>query len=159
MTDLSRQLAEWSAAEAAGERARERSLRQQLLESATLAGLLVDVAERNEPAAVVLRGGAGVRSGAVTSVGRDFVVLDRTLIPFEAIAVVRAEAVSGSRAPSSQLSFAAAVARLAEDRPRVSVAVDGGDVVSGELQAAGDGLVALTTGWIAMAAIRSLTLV
>lgn len=160
MTDLSRQLAEWSAAEAAGQRARERSLRQQLLESATVAGLLVDMAEWGENVAVTLRGGAGTRTGVIRAVGADFFLIDRTFVPFSAVAVVRhGTAISAGRTPSHRLTLVSALARLAEDRPRVSVAVDGGDVVVDELQAASDEVLTLAASWIATSAVRSLTLV
>lgn len=158
MTDLSRQLAEWSAAEAAAERSRERSLRQQAAESATLAGLFIDMAERGETVAVVLAGTSGNRAGEVTSVGADFVVLDRTFIPFAAIASVRGPKAAGDRTAHG-LTFLAALSRLAEDRPDVAVTVDGGDVVSGELQAASDELLTLSTAWVPLGAVRALSLV
>lgn len=159
MTDLSRQLAEWAAAEAAAERSRERWLRQQAEESATLAGVFVDMAERGSPVAVDLRGGAGTRGGAVTSVGADFAVIDDWFVPFAAVAAVRGERVSGDRAVQAPgLTFVGALARLAEDRVRVSVTLDGGNVVTGELRAAGDDVVTLTSAWVATDAIRALRL-
>lgn len=162
MTDLSRQLADWAAderaASAAAERSRERSLRQQAAESATLAGLFTDMAERGESAAVVLAGTSGNRAGVVASVGADFVVLDQTFIPFAAVASVRGPKAAGDRAGSG-LSLVAALSRLAEDRPSVAVTVDGGDVVTGELQAASDELLTLSTAWVPLVAVRALSLV
>lgn len=162
MSELSRRLAEWAADEqasvAAAERSRERWLRRQAAESATLLGALVDAAESGLPVVIALRGGAGLCSGTVTSVGADFVVMDRTLVPAWSIAAVR-DAAAGDREPDG-LTFVAALSRLAdEDRPSVHVVLDGGETVAGDMTAVSEELVSLTTMLVSLDAVRALRLV
>lgn len=134
--DLLRRLAEWSAEEAASERSRRRWLEQQALEDSSLAGLLVDLAERGVRTAVTLRGGA-VRAGVVRAVGADFTALDNVLIPFWSIAMVRPSVrVFGVDRPVSSLTLAAALGRLAGERPPVRIEA-GGSFVAGSLVGGG----------------------
>jgi len=155
--NLSDDLAAWDAASL---RRRERSLREQALWSTTLPGLFLDAAERGAPVAVVLRGGAGTRTGVVTVVGADYIGLgDTVLLPFSAIAAVRG-AVSGDRdGPADGLSFAAAVGALAEEGAEVSTLLDCGESVTGVLRAAADSMVLVDTTWVALDAVRALQLV
>jgi hypothetical protein len=148
-------LAAW---DAAALRRRERSLSEQSLASSTLAGLCLDAAERRAEVAFVLQGGAGVRSGVITAVGADYVGLgEDVLIPFAAVSAVRG-AVSGDRSSSARLSFAAAVAALADEPVDVSVVVFGGETVSGLLRAVADGVVLIDTTWVVLDAIVVLTI-
>lgn len=154
-------LADWSALEAAGERARERSLREQAAASATVAGLFVDAAERGASVSVVLAGGAGTVAGRVSLVGADFAVVDRCYVPLAAVAVVRGGgggAAGGSDRRGDDMTLVSALSRLAEERPAVAVTVDG-HVATGELVAVSDEVLTLSTGWVALAAVRALRLV
>ncbi|MDQ1437326.1 MAG: hypothetical protein QOK43_955 [Acidimicrobiaceae bacterium] len=164
MDELSDDLAAW---EGAGARARERSLRRQAEQSATLAGVLLDLAERGSDVAVRVVGAAGLRAGRISAVGTDFFVLGPCYIPMAAVASVRASdgtTVSGGRVVPQDsmvtLTLASALAELAEERPPVSIALDGGDAVQGELRAVGDGVLSIGSDqWVALDAVRVLTLV
>jgi hypothetical protein len=173
--DLAARLAEWTAdaraSEAAAERARQRWLSQQAAEDVSLAGVLTVLAERRSPVVVSLVTGRVV-SGPVVAVGSDFCVVERSLVPFGALASVRGPAVLGSGLGAADdagaaLSFEAALARLVADRPVVSVELVGGaGPLRGELWAAGGGVVAVrlddaerSTAYAAASAVASLTLV
>lgn len=160
MENLPDELADLAAWDAAGQRRRERSLFEQSLASSSLAGVCLEAAERGASVAVVLRDGAGVRTGVITLVGADYLGLgEATLIPFSAVSAVRIGTVlAGARAVDDGLSFAAAVAALAESPVDVAVTVDGGEVVTGLLRAAGDGLLLVDTTWVALDAVRVLVL-
>jgi hypothetical protein len=132
--------------EAAAARARERWLKQAAEESATFAGILLDVAERAVPVVVVARGERRHR-GVIAAVAADFCIL-RTptghdvLLALAGIASVRIDATSsaptGDRAVHVDLGLAEALAALAADRPRVLVVTGAGtDGVAGELRAVG----------------------
>jgi hypothetical protein len=73
-TRIDRWVAEGRVDEAARRRARERWLRHQAEEDATVAGVLADVAERGAPVTVHARGGRRHR-GEVRALGRDFVAI------------------------------------------------------------------------------------
>jgi hypothetical protein len=170
--DLAARLAEWTAdaraSEAAAERARQRWLSQQAAEDVSLAGVLTVLAERRSPVVVTLATGRAV-TGPVLAVGSDFCAVERSLIPFGALAFVRGPTVVGGidAQQLGSLSFEAAVARLVADRPVVSVELLGGSgPLRGELWAAAGGVVALrlddaerSTAYAAASAIASLTLV
>ena len=154
LADLNRWAADRRADAAAAARARERSLRQQAAETATLAGVLVDLAERR--AAVVVRTSSGiVHRGRLVAVGQDFAALtgdgDRapaTFVATAALVSVRpvdgpAAAATGDRAPSD-LDLGSVLAGAAVERPRVRVAV-GVEQVVGELLAAGLDVVTVRT--------------
>jgi hypothetical protein len=140
--DLLGQLADWSAEAAAAERTQQRWLEQQALEDVSLAGVLVDLAERGARVAVAVRAGA-VKAGVVRMVGADFVVLDNALVPFAAIESVRTTTrVSGSREPRQHaLRLVDALARLSAERPRVRVESGGSEAVGSLLAAGSDVLV------------------
>lgn len=150
--DLVRSLAGWAAEqrviEAAAGRARERSLREQAGAAATFAGVLVDLAERG--ADVIVGSAGGRRSGRLVGVGRDFCVLEQrigrpAIVATAAITSVRAapasESPAGDRAPALELSLAAALGALADDRAPVGLYLDAGETVDGELIAAGQDVV------------------
>jgi hypothetical protein len=131
--DLLARLDRWVAAarseDAIAARTRTRWLRQVADESASFAGVLVDLAERGAP--VVVHGAGGRRHrGVVAGVGADFVALRTAqgadvLVAFRGIAAVRAERRAGhglgDRDVSVELGLTEALAALAEDRPRVLV--------------------------------------
>jgi hypothetical protein len=144
LADLNRWAAEQRVDEASAARARERSLRQQAAEGATLTGLLVDLAEQH--ASVSLRTVAGtVHRGQVLAVGVDFVAMATregalTLVALPAVASLRAPDARVTRAETDRapgpLDLGEVLAGAAAERPRVRV-VTGDEQVVGELRAAG----------------------
>lgn len=128
---------------AAAERARHRWLQRQAGEDATLAGVLMDLAERGRPVAVRSAGGLTAR-GRIVALGADFVIVreDRVgdvVVPFAAVATVRPTpgepAPVGARPLALALTLAEALVELAAERPDVAVAA--GDELRGELRRAG----------------------
>lgn len=156
---LERWAAEARVDAAASARSRERWLRQQAGEAATVAGTLVDLAERE--ATVVVRTREGRRHrGRVTAVAADFVVLapDAGGTVLVAIAAVSTFAVAGDgpgagpglpagdRAPAVDVGLAVALAGLAGDRPAVAVVAAGvGEPVVGDLVAVGADVLTVRT--------------
>ncbi len=145
---LTRWLAEQRADAAAAARARERWLRQAAAEDATVAGVLLDIAERGDE--VIATGiGGRVHRGAVRAIGEDFVVLrtaaSDALVRVDALSTIRAERsfgdaapVEGStRPPALAIGFGDALGAVAVDRPRVVVVARDGRSVSGELRHVG----------------------
>ena len=142
---LERWAADARAREAADARVRERWLRAQAEEEATLAGVLLALAERR--AAVMLSTVPGRRHrGVVSGVGVDFAVLrgeggTSTLVALGAIADVRV--VDGGRGAHTTGAEAALGVRLADvlaqaagQRPRVAVQA-GATAIVGDLRAVG----------------------
>jgi hypothetical protein len=130
----------------AGARARERSLRRQAAEGATLAGTLLDLGEA--AAALSLWTVAGRRhEGTLLAVGADFALLaDRgahVVVRLDAVTVVRphpghgAGPASGDRATELDLTFTELLARLVDDRPEISIGADGAYAIAGTLEAVG----------------------
>jgi hypothetical protein len=149
--DLVRLVADARAADAARSRSRERNLRTSALTEATLAGVLLDLAERGDRVSVRTEFGRTL-SGHVTLVAQDGVVLEGTLgtsyLRFDGIATVRCPASrllvepSGDRRPPRSATLAALLADLAPERPRVAIAVTGERaLLSGELRAVGSDVV------------------
>ena len=151
---LARSLERWAADamvdEAARQRTRQRWLRIQADEEASIIGTLVDLAERGRP--VVLDIGDHRLRGAVVGVGADFLAVrsDRgqdVLVRTGAVEVVRAEpgerAVVGDRAALVEVTLAAVVGPLSTERPEVVVRTRSGQIVRGELRSAGTDLVRL----------------
>lgn len=151
---LARSLERWAADamvdEAARQRTRQRWLRIQADEEASVIGTLVDLAERGRP--VVLDIGDHRLRGAVVGIGADFLAVrsDRgqdVLVRTGAVEVVRAEpgerAVVGDRAALVEVTLAAVVGPLSAERPEVVVRTRSGQIVRGELRSAGTDLVRL----------------
>jgi hypothetical protein len=147
--DFSHRLARWSAEaradDAAAARARERWLRQQATEAATMAGVLVDTAERGTAVTIHVDSDRTHR-GALTTVGHDVVALtsERSAAVFVAIGAITAVAVdersgepTGTRQPVSDLHLGDVFAELAAGRAPVVVNVRGGAMWSGSVTAAG----------------------
>lgn len=155
LDDIERWVADARAEEAAGERVRERWLRQQAEEEATFAGVLVDLAERQ--AVVTVTGVSGRRhQGRVAAVGADFVALRAdsgrlTLLALASVARVRLapldRRVSGSprqgNEGSSEVTLAEVLAQAVAHRPRLSVHF-GADHLLGELRAVGADVVSIS---------------
>lgn len=134
--------------DAAASRARERWLRQAAAEDARFAGTVLDLAE--ERATVVVRTTAGTSlRGCIAAVGRDFLVVrghgERSVfVRFVSVATVRPEPGHRSAVAASErrgplpATLADVLARLAADRPRVRLGVEGAsEAVCGELRAVG----------------------
>jgi hypothetical protein len=164
--ELVAQFARWAAgqraADAVDRRARERSLRDQAVGSATLVGVLVDLAERS--ASVALLVGSHRLRGRLVGVGRDFCVLEQPsgrpiLIALSALGsltvatpagsrpggIGRIEAPGGDRDPEVTLSLAAALGALAEERSPAALVVAGGHQEEGTLIGAGADVLTLRT--------------
>jgi hypothetical protein len=158
--ELVAQFARWAAGQRATDavkrRTRERSLRDQVVGSATWAGLVVDLAEQSAPVSVTV-GGQRLR-GRLVGVGRDFCVLDQpsgraALIALSALTLLAPEetpssgvgAPGGSRAPGLQMTLAAALAALAEERSPLGLVLAGGHQVEGVLIGAGEDVLTLRT--------------
>ena len=145
MHDWDRLLDEARADDQSQARIRERWLRQQATETATLLGTLVDLAESGAAVTVWLRGGRR-HDGRPVGLGNDFVVLDdrgeHITIRLDAASVVRpqpghvARAATGDRTAALDLDFIELLGRLLADRPEVAVVV-GDDALVGTLLAVG----------------------
>ena len=133
--------------DAARARSRERWLRQEAAESATLQGSLLDLAEAGATVLVTTVAGRSHR-GEVTTVASDFVAVRTSgatvLVALDAIVSVRpdpssrAAVASGDRPAPVDLVLREALADAAAERPRVSVASrTPTDPVTGELRAVG----------------------
>ncbi|MGH8916767.1 MAG: hypothetical protein ACRD0H_00225 [Actinomycetes bacterium] len=154
--EFARWTAEARAAEAAEANRRARWLGQQAGEGATLAGTLLDLAEREAP--VVATTGARAFGGAIVGVGRDFCVLAEArrtaLVRLAAITSVQpssrqtaslqgkgtgeprasmAEIAAGARVPPLDAAFRDALEVLVADRSPVRLVLVGGVQVSGAL--------------------------
>lgn len=134
------------------QRVRERWLRRQAQESATLVGTLVDLAEAGAGVSIGMIGG-GRHDGVPVGLGVDFVVLDdrgeHVTIRIPAITLVRPHpgagvpVATGDRAAALDLTFVELLARLVAGQPEVAVAVMSGEVVSGTMLSVGTDVVTL----------------
>ncbi|MEA3075132.1 MAG: hypothetical protein QOF60_40 [Actinomycetota bacterium] len=148
-SELGRFLADAAADDAARARSQERGLRQVAEEEATFAGLALDLAERG--AGVIVRTASGrPHRGRIEAVGRDFVVVrdgarPPVFVPLAAITVLRPEPsaagnadFAGARPAPVDVSLAAALSRLAVERPRVQLtSVGDPEPLAGELRSVG----------------------
>ncbi len=162
-------LGEWlrdeRTAQAAADRARRHWLDQQAAAGATLAGVLVDLAEGHRPVVVHTRGGR-VWRGTVEGVGHDVVALRtdgaaRVLLSLDAIASLRPEvgvAASGDRPAPIDLTLAGALALAVADRPRVQLGCGAAEPVAGTLEEVGVHLAAVRTegGAVVHVALQSI---
>jgi len=176
LADLARWTADARVEEAAGARVRERWLRQQAAEDARFAGVLVDLAEADTGVTVRTTAGRNLQ-GRIAAVARDFCLLRHdgglaTLLTFEALATVRPE--PGHRAGDADsarisllgLGFVELLARLAPERPRVRVVMDGGgEALAGELRTVGADVATVrldgdppATVYLQLGAVREVTL-
>jgi hypothetical protein len=133
---------------AAEARSRERWLRQQVAEAATLAGTLVDLAEQGTDAAVIV--GTRRVTGRLVGVGGDgCVVADRagavTIVVVAHISAIRVAGrrsgtgeATGARGPAGDWLVTDALAALAAERSPVRIGLRGGETLSGDLVSVGD---------------------
>lgn len=160
--DLERWAADARAREAADARVRERWLRAQAEEEASLAGVLLALAERCETVVVTTAAGRRHR-GTVTGVGGDFAAIEvgagtTTLLCLHALADVRV--VEGTRATAGEsaalgVRLADVLAQAAGQRPRVSVQAGVTSVV-GDLWAVGGDVMTVRTDGTARVAYVAL---
>ncbi|HUR22360.1 MAG TPA: hypothetical protein VMZ73_00665 [Acidimicrobiales bacterium] len=152
LVDLARWTADTRASDAAGSRVRERWLRHQAAEDARFVGVLVDLAEQGAGVAVRTTASRTLQ-GRIAAVAGDFCVVRHeggmvTLVTFATIASVRPEPdrrtedAGSSRTPGARvrpaLSLAEVLARLAPERPRLRIVVEGGgEALAGELRSVG----------------------
>lgn len=145
MQSLAAWAADQRADEAAAGRIRERWLRQQAAEAATLAGIALDLAERRARVSVRTRAGRS-HHGRVDAVGRDFLVMRSassrpTFVAMAAVAWLRPEPGAagdgtGDRGAPLDVSLADVLLRLSGDRPHLQVTV-GDETVTGQLRSVG----------------------
>lgn len=145
---MGRWAAEQRAEDAARARSRARWLRRQAAETATLAGALIDLAERSAP--VTLETIGGRYEGQVEVVSTGLCALRRAdggvvLVALSAVTALRGPDVvaSGDRTPTLELDMAAALSALAADRNEVTVALAGGAEATGLVQTVGVELMCL----------------
>ena len=167
--DLERWAADARAREAADARVRERWLRAQAEEEASLAGLLLALAERREMVVITSAGGRRHR-GTVTGVGGDFAVIEvaagtTTLLSLAALAdvrVVEGPPVTTGGGAELGVRLADVLAQAAGQRPRVAVQAGVTSVV-GDLWAVGRDLVTVRSvgaarmAYIALASVSEVS--
>ena len=151
---LERWAAEARVDDAARSRARERELRRQAEEGATLAGVLADLAETGSSVRVQLRGGQTI-VGVVRALGDEVVVVQPSasghgpaVAALPAVTGVRAgpaaRPLAGDRRVRSGLRLVDVLAELAAERERVRLLTADGDGFDGRLRSLGRDVVALT---------------
>jgi hypothetical protein len=173
--DLRRLLSDERSTAEVKARARERALRQQATEDATLVGLLVDLSEQGHAVTVRMTTGRSLQ-GRVATVGPDFIELHTpggaALVALGALASIRRRPgrwrpdSAGDRAARSRLSLSGHLRTLAADRPRVGVVVLGEPhVLNGELWAVGRDVLTLAldgepvvTAYLSLSSLAELSL-
>jgi hypothetical protein len=155
VTDWQALLDEATAGEQASARGRERWLRRQATEGATLLGTLLDLAETGAPVTVWTASDRRVE-GVPVGVGPDVVVLrhggEHVAVRLGAVTVVRpapgqdAVAATGDRPAALRLGFVDLLARLADDRPEIAVVLGTGDTIGGTLLAVGADVLTIGVG-------------
>lgn len=162
LDDIERWVADARAEEAAGERVRERWLRQQAEEGGSFAGVLVDLAERGATVTVTVAEGARRHLGRIVAVGSDFVALRGdsgrlVLLALAAVARVRpapperrvaGDARPGPEGPEgadgrAEVALVDVLAQAVEGRPRLSLYL-GDDHLLGELRSVGADVLAVS---------------
>jgi hypothetical protein len=139
--------------EAARARSRERHLRHQAEEDATLAGVLADVLEAGALVVVHTRSG-GRHGGTVRAAGADFVALgpdgrrgSEVVVALAAVASVRIRpgtpTVLGDRAVVGRVRLADVLAVLAAERAAVRLVTAGGESLAGVVRSTGQDVVVI----------------
>jgi hypothetical protein len=168
-----RWLAELRVDEAARSRARRHWLRSAAEEDATLAGVLLDLAERAATVAVVTTTGRR-HHGRLVTVGADVVVVRsdaarHLVLRLAAVSSVRAvsEPVApvGARSLRSAHRFVDVLVALAAERLDASLLLGNGEVVTGEVRSVGQDVAVVRGGdreptvtYVALDAIEALAL-
>jgi small nuclear ribonucleoprotein (snRNP)-like protein len=150
LDELRRWAADDETARLARSRSRARWLHQQAAESATLAGVLLDLAEHR--VVVTVETGARAHTGSLVAVSTGVCVLQEiddaehhlALVPLATITMlVPPVQAHGDRVPNLQLDLAGVLAGLAADRPTVSLELESGKRVTGVLETVGMDIVNL----------------
>ena len=138
--------------DAADARARERWLRTAAEADATLAGVLLDLGERDAHVGIATVEGRRVL-GTIEVVGADFIAVrtdagHEVLLAIDAVASVRTapslDPAVGDRVMTTDLRLGDLLSELAAERARVRLVLrDGGDVVAGELRSIGQDVVSV----------------
>ncbi|MDQ2650404.1 MAG: hypothetical protein M3Z03_12745 [Actinomycetota bacterium] len=146
-----RWLAELRVDDAARSRARRHWLRSAAEEEATMAGVLLDLAERGATVAVTTRVGRR-HHGRLVLVGDDFLVLRagahrHVVLRAGTVGTVRstadATAPIGDRAVRSDRHLQEVLVALAAERLAAAIVLDNGDLVTGEVRSMGQDVVVL----------------
>ena len=170
MDELERLIDEVQRADAVRDRQRERWLRQVDEEGATLAGALLDLAERRST--VTIDTPDSSYRGRARTVGHDFCILagdtGEVWLPFDAVVAVRPDpteghgAATGSR-PPADLRFGEALSQLVAERPRVTVVLSGGRRMTGVLRGVGRDVMTLgldgdeaAVAYVALGSVRAI---
>ncbi|MPY94371.1 MAG: hypothetical protein GEV08_15315 [Acidimicrobiia bacterium] len=137
--------------EAALARSRERWLRQQAAEAATLEGICRDLAERGEFVLATTTAGTRHR-GRIDMLGEDFLAVrsggGAVLVPYEGLHTIEVQGTAepGERLVRRGLTLAEVLTELAQQRPAVRLRCRNGDALVGELRHGGRDLVAVRVG-------------
>lgn len=133
-------------------RIRERWLRRQAAESATLVGTLLDLAESGVGVSISSMGGRR-HDGTIVGLGTDVVVLadrgEHVAVRLSAVTLVRPHPgsatglASGDRPAALDLGFIELLARVVDDEPEVAIAFVIGETAAGTLLAVGIDIVSL----------------
>ena len=159
------------AAAGADARRREASLRHQASEEGTVAGVLLDLAERDQLLSVTTAGGRTLR-GVIRTIGADFVGLrapggEGAMVPTASITAIRTEPQAaptvGDRAVHIGSSLRVVLSDLATERPWVSVHTVTDEGVAGTLWSVGQDVLAVraaaaTTTYVPMAMVGDVVL-
>lgn len=149
---LSRWVADERVDRAAADRARQRWLERQAGEESTLAGILLDLAERQGP--VLIGTAATTLRGPVIALAADFVVIHAppsgdSLVPLRSIATVTTgpdtPAPVGDRPVPVDATMAALLLELAAEQPTVSVTTTPANL-RGTLVGGGRDVITVRTG-------------
>ena len=169
MDELWHLLDEARIADGGAARRRERGLTRAATEGATMRGTLVDLVERRS--GIVVRTDTGVAlRGRLRLVGTDFCVVAAepgdVWLALAGITSVRPDAgethgaATGDRA-AVDLSLAEALARIADERPRVNFVVAGGERLAGALVGVGADVASLrldgdppAVAYVSLASVR-----
>lgn len=141
----------------------------QAAETATLVGVLVDLAERGDPVRITV--GDEDTVATVHGLGADFVAgttrAGLVLVPYAALDAVcghEGASVEAGRAERVPLGLAGALDSLAADRPQVTVRLGGTRRVTAELTSVGQDVIHLRetssgrrSTWVRLDAVRTVT--
>jgi hypothetical protein len=175
LAELARWEADSRADEAARSKSRERWMRQQAVESARFAGVMLDLAEQRSQVTVHTAAGGRVH-GRIRAVGRDFCLVEEAggipvLLALTGMVGLRPHArkvppASSERVAPLDTDLGLVLAGLAAERPRVRVVTaGGGEPLAGELRAVGEDVATLrldgappSTIYLRLASLREVTL-
>lgn len=152
--DASGFLAGGQVADAVDERRSRRRLRAQAEEAADLAGALADLGEQSVGVRVRTRAGNAYQ-GTVVAVGADYATVRTAAgdvhVALTAVTTVRPRPAESATAPARAgavergVTLGGLLAEAAEDRPTLTLVVDGFETVTGRLEAVGRDVLTVLT--------------